>query len=141
MMFQPIRQRLLVSYLLVMGTVLGGFAIAVRVVFVHSLGQQLQGKLAALGQGAASSLELKNGQISLEPDFPLQSLQSQHQALEWFDRQGKSIGHQGRDYLILPFGGPGVTQIQAGKPRLQGLTVVVMGSDRVELMGYVRASQ
>ncbi len=37
--------------------------------------------------------------------------------------------------------GAGASQIQVGKPRLQGVTVSVIGSDRGELMGYVRASQ
>jgi two-component system, OmpR family, manganese sensing sensor histidine kinase len=141
MMFQPIRQRLLLSYLLVMGGILAAFAIAVRVVFAHSLNQQLRGKLIALGEGAASGIELKNGQITLESDFPTQSLQSNGQALEWFGRQGQSLGHQGHYYLTVPFGGPDRTQIQAGKPRIQGVTVPVKGSDNGELMGYVRASQ
>ncbi len=86
MMFHPIRQRLLLSYLLVMGGVLSAFAIAVRLMFAHSFNQQLQAKLVVLGEGAASSLELKNGQLSLESDFPAPSLQSNGQALEWFDR-------------------------------------------------------
>ncbi len=141
MIFRPIRQRLLLSYLLVMGGVLTAFAIAVRIVFAHSLNQQLRGKLIALGEGAASGVELKNGQITLESDFPTQSLQSNGQALEWFDRQGRSLGHQGHYYLTEPFGGAGQTQIQVGKPRIQGVTVLVRGSDNGELMGYVRASQ
>lgn len=36
-MFQKIRHRLLFSYLLVLAAILGGFAIAVRIVFAHSL--------------------------------------------------------------------------------------------------------
>jgi len=86
--FQTIRLRLLCSYLLVLSTVLAGFAIAVRLLFVHSLSQQLREKLIALGQGAASSMEEDHGQVSLKSDFPVLSLQVQDQALEWFDRQG-----------------------------------------------------
>jgi two-component system, OmpR family, manganese sensing sensor histidine kinase len=140
-MFQPIRQRLLLSYLLFMGTVLAGFAIAVRLLFVHSLNQQLHEKLMTLGELSASSLEWQNGQMTLENDFPTSSLQSHEQALEWFDPQGKPIGHQGRNYLTLPFGGAGASQMQAGNPRIRGVTLPVMGREHGQLMGYVRVSQ
>ncbi len=139
--FNTIRRRLLLSYLLVLGTILVGFTIAVRFVFVHSLNKQMHEKLITLGQGAASSLELDNGQITLKSDFPLQVLQSHSQGLEWFDLQGKSIGHQGNYYLTLPFLGQDITQIQLGNPRVQGVTLPVMGSDGGQLLGYVRASQ
>jgi two-component system, OmpR family, manganese sensing sensor histidine kinase len=140
-MFQTIRRRLLLSYLLALGTVLAGFAIAVRLMFVHSLNQQLHEKLIALGQGAASSLELKNGRVSLESDFPVQSLQARDQALEWFDLQGKVLGHQGRYAPTALFAGPDAIQIQAGKPRIQSVTLPVMDSDSGQLLGYVRVSQ
>jgi two-component system, OmpR family, manganese sensing sensor histidine kinase len=140
-MFQTIRRRLLLSYLLTLGIVLAGFATAVRLMFVHNVSQQLHEKLIALGQGAASGLELKNGQVSLESDFPVQALQTQNQALEWFDLQGKTLGHQGRYVLTLPFVGQDATQIQAGRPRLQAVTLPVVESDGGRLLGYVRASQ
>jgi len=139
--FQTIRLRLLCSYLLVLSTVLAGFAIAVRLLFVHSLSQQLREKLIALGQGAASSMEVDHGQVSLKSDFPVQSLQVQDQALEWFDRQGTSIAHQGHYYLMMPFAGQNAIQTQAGKPRIQGVTLPVLESDSGALLGYVRASQ
>jgi two-component system, OmpR family, manganese sensing sensor histidine kinase len=140
MMFRPMRQRLLISYLLIMGAILAGFAIAVRVIFEHSLKQQFNEKLMALGAGASKSLEVINGQVVIESDFPLQSLEANDQALEWFDLQGRSLGHQGRHALSLPFVAPKNVQIQAGKPRIQGMTVPVQG-DNGELVGYVRSSQ
>jgi two-component system, OmpR family, manganese sensing sensor histidine kinase len=140
-MFNLIRRRLLLSYLLVLGTILAGFTIAVRFVFIHSLSKEMHEKLIVLGQGAASSLELDHGQINLKSDFPTQVLQSHRQGLEWFDLQGKSIEHQGIHYLTLPFLGQDAIQIQPGNPRIEGVTLPVMGSDRGTLLGYVRASQ
>jgi two-component system, OmpR family, manganese sensing sensor histidine kinase len=57
-MFKQIQYRLLISYLVVLSVILGAFAIAVRVVFAQSLANQLTSKLTALGQGAASSIEV-----------------------------------------------------------------------------------
>jgi two-component system, OmpR family, manganese sensing sensor histidine kinase len=139
-MFQPIRQRLLISYLLIMGTILAGFAIAVRVIFEHSLKQQFNEKLMALGEGSSKSLELLNGQVVIESDFPMQSLEANNQALEWFDSQGRSIGLQGRYALSLPFVMQRQAQVQAGNPRIQGFTVPIQ-ADNGALIGYVRSSQ
>ncbi|NJM48608.1 MAG: HAMP domain-containing histidine kinase [Alkalinema sp. RU_4_3] len=139
-MFRPIRQRLLISYLVIMGAVLGGFAIAVRVIFEHSLRQQFNAELRALGEGSSKSLEVINGQVVIESDFPVPSLEANNQALEWFDLQGRSIGHQGRYVLSLPFITQQNAQVQAGNPRLQGFTVPVRADDGA-LMGYVRSSQ
>jgi two-component system, OmpR family, manganese sensing sensor histidine kinase len=140
MIFKPIRQQLLMSYLLIMGTILAGFAIAVRVIFEHNLKQQFNQKLMALGEGSSKSLELLNGRVVIESDFPLQSLEANNQTLEWFDSQGRSIGLQGRYALSLPFVTQKNIQVQAGKPRIQGITMPVQ-ADNGELIGYVRSSQ
>ncbi|WP_253276361.1 ATP-binding protein [Synechococcus sp. PCC 6312] len=119
------------------------FAIAVRVVFTHALNQQVTEKLVALGQGAATGLELENGHLSLQSDFPVQSLIDRNQALEWFDSQGRSMGKQGHYRVTLLFAGKEkeAVQTQVGTPRIRGVTLPVMSSDSGRLMGYVRASQ
>jgi signal transduction histidine kinase len=139
--FQSLRYRLLLSYLLVLASLLSTFAIAVRVVFSHALSQQVTEKLVALGQGGAASLELEDGHLGFQSDFPVQSLIYRDQALEWFDAQGRSIDKQGRYILMLPFAGKGSVQTQAGSPRIRGVTLPVMSSDSGRLLGYVRASQ
>jgi two-component system, OmpR family, manganese sensing sensor histidine kinase len=141
--FQTLRYRLLLSYLGVLVSILGVFAIAVRVVFTHALNQQVTEKLVALGQGAATSLELENGHLSFQSDFPVQSLIDRNQALEWFDSQGRSMGKQGHYRVTLLFAGKEkeAVQTQAGTPRIRGVTLPVMSSDSGRLMGYVRASQ
>ncbi len=141
LVFQSLRYRLLLSYLLVLASILGVFAIAVRVVFTYALSQQMTEKLIALGQGAATSLELENGNLTFQSDFPVRSLIDQDQGLEWFDRQGKFVGKQGRYKLGLPFAGQEAVQTQAGSPRIRGVTLPVMGSDSGRLVGYVRVSQ
>ncbi len=132
---------MLFSYLVVLASILGVFAIAVRIVFIHALNQQMNEKLIALGQGAAMSLELENGRLGFQSDFPVQSLVDRDQALEWFDPQGKLVGKQGHYRLALPFSGQETVQTQVGKPRIRGVTLPVIGSDSGRLMGYVRASQ
>jgi two-component system, OmpR family, manganese sensing sensor histidine kinase len=139
--FQTIRHRLLLSYLLVLASILGVFAIAVRVVFTYALSQQITEKLIALGQGTATSLELDKGYPDFQSDFPTQSLIDQDQGLEWFDQQGKSVGKQGHYRLMLPFTSKETVQTQAGTPRIRSVTLPVMGSDTGLLMGYVRVSQ
>jgi two-component system, OmpR family, manganese sensing sensor histidine kinase len=140
-MFQSLRNRLLLSYLLVLASILGVFAIAVRVVFTHALSQKTAEKLTALGQGAATSLEVEDGHLGFQSDFPVRSLIDKDQALEWFDNQGKFVGKQGYYSLRVPFAGSQDVQIQEGTPRIEGVTLPVIGSDSGRLMGYVRASQ
>jgi two-component system, OmpR family, manganese sensing sensor histidine kinase len=138
--FRAIRDRLLLSYLLVLAAILSTFAISVRVVFTHTLSQQVTEKLAALGQGATANLEVEDGELKLESDDVAKSL-DRDRALEWFDTQGKSIGKQGRYTLTLPFTGHNEIQTQAGVPRIRGVTLRAIDSDSGRLMGYVRASQ
>jgi two-component system, OmpR family, manganese sensing sensor histidine kinase len=139
--FQTLRYRLLLSYLLVLASILSVFAIAVRIVFTHELNQQMTEKLVALGQVAATSLELENGHLGFQSDFPIQSLIDRDQALEWFDPQGQFVGKQGRYRLTLPFVIKKRGQTQSGMPRIRGVTLPVMSSDNNRLLGYVRASQ
>jgi two-component system, OmpR family, manganese sensing sensor histidine kinase len=137
--FQALRYRLLLSYLLVLASILSVFAIAVRVVFTYALDQRLTEKLFALGQGAARNLELEHGQLGFDSDFPIQSLTDRNQGLEWFDQQGRFVGQQGRYRLTLPLAGG--AQTQAGSPRIRGVTLPVKRAHSGHLIGYVRVSQ
>ncbi len=141
MMFQQIRQRLLLSYLGVLISTLMGFSIAVRITFEHVLKQQLTEKLTALGQGAAANAEGEQHQLKIGNDFPAPELASQGQALQWFSPEGNPLAQQGEAVLSLPLNLQHRVQIQAGMPRRQGVTLPVMSTDDQQLMGYVRASQ
>ena len=141
-MFQKIRHRLLVSYLVVLASMLGGFALAVRIVFTRSLTHQLTDKLTALAQVASANAEYENGHIKIESDFPGQNLIANQQSLRWFDTQGRLIAQQGKIFLNLPLSITETIQIHNnGKNRIQSVTLPIIGSDDKKLIGYVRASQ
>ena len=139
-MFQKIRYQLLLSYLVVLASILVIFAIAVRVFFTHNLRQQLTEKLKTLGQSAANA-EVDDGLLKVEDDFPLKELINSHQALQWFDSQGRLVAQQGQYILTLPLSYKETIQVQkTGKVRIQGVTLRV-SIDNGRLIGYVRASQ
>ncbi|MFB2771840.1 sensor histidine kinase [Pelatocladus sp. BLCC-F211] len=140
-MFRQIRYRLLLSYLLVFASLLGIFAIAVRVVFTRSLTKQTTGKLIAIGQGAATNVEFESGRLTIESDFRPQDLIARQQALQWFDTQGNLIAQQGQTVLTLPLLPSKIVQIQTGKVPIQGVVVPIISSDNGKLVGYVRVSQ
>ncbi|MEI1377717.1 HAMP domain-containing sensor histidine kinase [Nostoc sp. UHCC 0926] len=140
-MFQRIRYRLLLSYLVVFASLLGTFAIAVRVAFTRSLTEQITDKLIAIGKGAAANVEFEKGRLTVESDFRPQDLITYHQALQWFDTQGNLITQQGKTVLTLPLLSNKMVQVQTGKIPIQAVTVPIMMSDNGELVGYVRVSQ
>jgi two-component system, OmpR family, manganese sensing sensor histidine kinase len=139
--FQKIRYRLLLSYLVVFASLLGIFAIAVRVAFTQSLTKQITDKLTAIGQGAAVNVEFEKGRLTVESDFRPQDLIARHQALQWFDTQGHLVAQQGQTVLTLPLLPNKMVQIQTGKVPIQAVTVPIIASDNGELVGYVRVSQ
>ncbi|MEH2425338.1 MAG: ATP-binding protein [Nostoc sp.] len=140
-MFQRIRYRLLLSYLVVFASLLGIFAIAVRFAFTRSLTEQITDKLITIGKGAAANVEFEKGHLTVESDFRPQNLIAYHQTLQWFDTQGNLITQQGKTVLILPFLPNKMVQIQTGKVPIQAVTVPIIASDNGKLVGYVRVSQ
>ncbi|MBD2523710.1 ATP-binding protein [Nostoc sp. FACHB-133] len=140
-MFQRIRYRLLLSYLVVFASLLGIFAIAVRFAFTRSLTEQITDKLTAIGKGASANVEFEKGRLTIESDFRPQDLIASHQALQWFDSQGNLITQQGKTVLTLPFLPNKIVQVQTGKIPIQAVTVPIIASDNGELVGYVRVSQ
>ncbi|MEH2323792.1 MAG: HAMP domain-containing sensor histidine kinase [Nostoc sp.] len=140
-MFQRIRYRLLLSYLVVFASLLGLFAIAVRFAFTRSLSEQITDKLIGIGKVAAANVELEKGRLTVETDFRPQDLIAYHQGLQWFDTQGNLITQQGKTVLTLPFLPSKMVQIQTGKVPIQVVTVPIITSENGELVGYVRVSQ
>lgn len=140
-MFKQIQYRLLVSYLAVFASILGTFAIAVRIVYAHSLKQQLTDELTTLGQGAVSSAEFHHGQLEVGDDVAIKDLITRGQALQWFDLQGRLINQQGTSVSTLPFSSSATLQVQQSSPRIQSVTLPIISSDTQRKLGYVRASQ
>lgn len=141
-MFQKTRYQLLLSYLAVFATLLGIFALAVRVVFTRSFNEKFTENLMILGQSAVANTELDGSRLKVERDFPVKEVLIHHQALQWFDPQGHLIDQQGQYALTLPLSLNQAGQTQkTGKVRIRGITLPIIGSDNGHLIGYVRASQ
>jgi OmpR-family two-component system manganese-sensing sensor histidine kinase len=140
-MFKNIRYRLLLSYLLILASILSIFAVGVRVIFGHSLRVQLLEKLTALGQGAAANVENEDGKLKIESDFKTQKILNTNQAIQWFDLQGNLINQQGKFVINLPLSKDDLVQIQTGKTKIEGLILPIIESDNGKLIGYVRVSQ
>ncbi|PZV06822.1 MAG: two-component sensor histidine kinase [Leptolyngbya sp.] len=140
-MFKQIQYRLLVSYLAVFASILGTFAIAVRIVYAHSLRQQLTNELTTLGQGAVTSAEFDHGRLQVGNDISVQDLIARGQAMQWFDLRGQLIAQQGKTISTLPFSSLETSQIQSSSPRIQLVTLPIVSSNNQHQLGYVRASQ
>jgi len=141
LVFKQIRYRLLASYLAVFASILGTFAIAVRIVYAHSLKQQLTNELTTLGQGAVTSAEFNYGRLEVGNDISVQDLVARSQALQWFDLRGQLIAQQGKAISTLPFSSRETSQIQSSNPRIQSVTLPIVSSNNQQQLGYVRASQ
>ena len=133
-MFKNIYYKLLLSYLLVLASVLSIFAFGVRWVFSYSLKQQIIDKLTALGEGIIAGAEGENNQLKLDYDFKIDKLLNQDQSLQWFDTQGNLLFQQGK---ILEKS----QQLQEINPEIQTVTLPIIDSDNNKLVGYLRISQ
>ncbi|MEC4814698.1 MAG: ATP-binding protein [Scytonema sp. PMC 1069.18] len=127
--------------MLVLASILGVFAFAVRIFFTRSLTQELTNKLIDLGEGAAANARLEKDGVKIENEFSIQEIVAQHQALQWFDTKGHLIDQQGTDVLQAPLFSNQMVQFQIEKNAIQAVTLPIIGSDDGKLIGYVRASQ
>ncbi len=140
-MFQKIRYRLLLNNLFVFTLVLAGFAIAVRLVFVRNLTQQLSEQLTTLGQTAVGESEIQGGRLGVEDDFLSHTLIETHQSLEWFNPQKQSIEKIGEYFPSQPLDPQAIVEIQDDNPPIQSVTLPIKDSETQAVIGYVRASQ
>jgi len=140
-LFKHTRYQLLLSYLLILATILGVFALGVRWAFSYSLKQQIISKLTALGQGIASSAELENNQLKTDNDFKVEKLLNQNQSLQWFDSQGKLLSSQGKTLINLPLFKENSGKFQEENSKIQVVTLPIIDSDKNRLIGYLRVSQ
>lgn len=121
-MLWVIKYRLLFSYLLVFGSVLGVFTLAVRIFVTQSLEQEITDKLIDLAGGAAGSSEYTNGKIKLDNDFPIQDITNRHQGLQWFDQKRNFLQQKGENLPNLPLDPHAKKQIQSGKNPIIAIT-------------------
>ncbi|MEM8676077.1 MAG: HAMP domain-containing sensor histidine kinase [Cyanobacteria bacterium P01_G01_bin.67] len=100
-MYQSLRSRLLLYYVIVMAAILGIFGSGVYVLFSQNLDRQLNKRLLTLAQFAAQSLPAvkENGQKHLDSQKTIAAWRDifnrDQQSLEWFDAEGNLIGRKG----------------------------------------------
>jgi ABC-type lipoprotein release transport system permease subunit len=124
-----IKYRLLFSYLLVFGSVLGVFTLAVRVFVTQSLEQEITEKLIDLAEGAAANSEYSHGKIKSDNDFPIQDIINRHQGLQWFNQKGNFLQQQGENLPSLPLYPHVKKQIQLGKNSIVAITLPIMNEN------------
>ncbi|MGL5076690.1 MAG: hypothetical protein ACRDBG_12825 [Waterburya sp.] len=96
-MYQSLRSRLLLYYLIVMATILSFFSAGIYVLFSNNLNSQLNKRLLTLAQFAAQSLPdvQKNGQQHIDSQETVAAWRDifnrDQLSLEWFDANGNII--------------------------------------------------
>ena len=141
-MFQQIRTRLLLNSLLVFALVLAGFAIALRLVFVRSLQQQMVARLIALGQGIVAETDLDNsGSFKIDDEFLAQTTLNDYQSFEWFNLRGKSVERMGKYFPNTPVNPQAVEESQHEDPPIQSVTLPIVEKETGKRIGYVRVNQ
>ncbi|MGB3765930.1 MAG: ATP-binding protein [Phormidesmis sp.] len=142
-MFQQIRTRLLLNNLLVFALVLSGAAIALRLVFVQNLKQQMSERLIAGGQGIVAEAELdESGRLKVEDEFLARTLFNEHQSFEWFDLQGNSVGRMGEFFPKTPLDKQATASfVGEGEYRIHYITLPIIGEETGEQIGYVRVGE
>ncbi len=150
-MFQGLRARLLLSYLIVMAAILSAFGTGVYVFFSRNLYRQLDKKLITLAQSAATSftdVQTQGGKYLNRVDkVPWRDIFNRdQQSLEWFDAKGTFLGSKGVLQIKAPpeIGGATLPQEKRHIPvRTYTISVFKDSTNPSEptLEGFIRASQ
>ena len=151
-MFEPIRRKLLLSYLGVLAGILLIFSFAVRSVFIRSLTQTKIEELRLLGTAATTTGDFRGTALNLNDAQTAEILgvknRLNNQALEWFDTSGNKIGEATNHVIDIPL--DKFRRVQRGEVigndgepfEILLVTIEVLLDDqRKEVAGYVRASQ
>jgi two-component system, OmpR family, manganese sensing sensor histidine kinase len=140
-MFKKIRTRLLINNILVFALVMAGSAIAVRLVFVRNLQQQMANQLTTLGQGVVAEAELDKGRLKVEEDYLAQPFINREQSFEWFDSQGNLVENVGEHFPKTLLDRSSLGKVAVHDHLLQSITLSLLGTDDQQPIGYVRVSQ
>lgn len=139
-MFQLLRSQLLLSYVSVLGTLVGISFLSAHQFVVHSLYSEMDDRLLMIADAATHNLETvrhnRTATTQRHPrsvdndgdlDIPWQDLSNNQQQVEWFDRSGQRIGIAGKSIQsALPFVAESKIQ-QANRVRM--LTIAVHESE------------
>ena len=100
-MFQSLRWRLLLAYLMIISGLFGSSAAVIYTFFSHNLNQQFNNELLNLAQAAGPSLEIVKieGSSGLEQswsdDLPWHHFIAREEGIEWFNAEGKVLAKHG----------------------------------------------
>lgn len=100
-MFRQIRNRLLISYLLVVATALASFAIFMRILAINSFKDITNAKLASLGRQAIVNTKLEKGRLLLNENILDKDVLVRDRLIEWFDSQGTLIAKRGKEEFLI----------------------------------------
>jgi signal transduction histidine kinase len=152
-MFLTLRWRLLLSYLGVMVAIVGTSFIAVYEFTVYNLYQKRDLQLATLADAAAHSLHtVKANRTAIDVkyprkidydgdlDIPWQDLRGNHQSVEWFDDNRRSLGEAGQQFPKVPFA-KNFHVSQQGQIRSLTIPVYESKNSNRKLIGYIRVSE
>ena len=151
-MYQGLRSRLLLYYLIVMAAILSIFGTGVYVVFRRNLYQQLDKKLLTLAQSATPSFtavrDRGNKYLNQVEEVPWRDIFNRdRQSLEWFDRDGELLGRKGSIQIDAPpkIGSQIILQPETGEVlRTHTLSVFIRDNGQAgppSLVGFIRATQ
>lgn len=146
-MFQELRWRLLLSYLIVMTVILSLFGTIVYLFFSRSLYNELDKKLESLAQATAPSfaeVKINRSRYLLEvQQIPWRERFVQaRQSIEWLDPEGQLLASQGNLQLALPPKMGFWTLQRLQQPaQIRTLTIPIENPLDGSLEGYIRVSQ
>jgi two-component system, OmpR family, manganese sensing sensor histidine kinase len=142
---QRLRWQLLLSYLGVFTTILGIFAIAVRLVFGYSLRQSLSQELIILAKVAATHAEINDDRLVVSDELTGSNIVLSDREFEWFDRQKKLVNKVGNLNLNLPLNINSIVQSNKypGQKPDETISAIVpiISNDSQQQIGYVRITQ
>ncbi|MEO1339725.1 MAG: hypothetical protein AAFV28_00950 [Cyanobacteria bacterium J06635_13] len=151
-MYQGLRSRFLLYYLIVAAAILGIFGSGIYAVFRRSLYKQLDKELVTLAQSATPSFAAVQNQgskfLNQVEEVPWRDIFNRdQQSLEWFDEKGNLLGRQGLIELgVTPeVGTTFIENPEIGEVfRTHTISIFVRRNGGVgppTLVGFIRATQ
>ncbi|HAC62927.1 MAG TPA: two-component sensor histidine kinase [Cyanothece sp. UBA12306] len=151
-MFQGLRGRLLLAYLIVMEAILVLFSLGIYGLFSRSLSRQLNNKLLTLAEIGAPTLSRieRQGEQYLEQsaEIPWRNLFNvKEQSIEWFNVQKHPLASKGRlSSNLTPE--PGILTLRQNQSFSSPIRMVTLfvsidrsQANKPSLQGYIRVSQ
>jgi two-component system, OmpR family, manganese sensing sensor histidine kinase len=148
LIFDRVRLRLSLNYLLVTSTILLAFAVGIRILFDRVLHQKIIDRLELVAERAIENVELDKERLTFDRELTDRHhvnlnilVLSQDYNLELFDLNGNRLSKLGKIAADLPLSFLNFQQVRAGNPRTQYVTLPLVENNTNLTVGYIRASQ